>query len=98
MSSFTERKTLSFGENDKELYEFCMKNSENIGIKFATFVKQVLREKMQQKDEPLEEVIERKIEDYLKNKNILLEDKKEQKPKFNAEDKSALLSYMNIKK
>jgi hypothetical protein len=90
------RKTVSFGENDQDLLEFCMNNSERKGIKFATYVKQVLREKLEQGSESIESIIDKRIEEYLKAKNLKLEERA--MTEFKKEDKNALANFMKNQK
>lgn len=97
---FLKRKTLNFGEDDKGLYDFCKSNSEDKGIKFATYIKQILREKMNESELTLEEKIDKRIEKYFKNKEIKLEGKDptaatdENKIEYTKQDVNALKAFM----
>lgn len=73
-----------------------MNNSERKGIKFATYVKQVLREKMNQRNESIESIIDKRIEQYFKNKDVKIEEKAVSK--YDDEDKAALFKMMNRKR
>ena len=95
-----KRKTVSFGDNEQDLYDFCIENSEKKGKKFATFVKEVLREKMEN-NEPLETVIDKRIEKYLKNKNVTINRPMEEEKaisKYDDDDKNMLKSFLKKKK
>ncbi|MCB2308879.1 hypothetical protein LGL08_20660 [Clostridium estertheticum] len=95
------RKTLSFGENEQDLYDFCMENSEKQGKKFATFVKDVLRGRMNN-EEPLESLIDKRIKEYLKDKNVTVDVVEEENAisisKYDDDDKSSLKNFLTGKK
>lgn len=92
-----ERVTISFSsKTEKDLYDFCYKNSTKIGKKFATFIKDVLREKMTQGNETIESIIDKRIEQYFKNKDVKIEEKAVSK--YDDEDKAALFKMMNRKR
>lgn len=91
-----KRKTVSFGDNEQDLYNFCIENSEKKGKKFTAFVKEVLREKMEQ-NEPLETIIDKRIEKYLEDKNITINKSIEEEKsisKYSDEDKGYLNRFL----
>ncbi|MFL0198282.1 hypothetical protein ACJDU8_22355 [Clostridium sp. WILCCON 0269] len=95
-----KRKTVSFGDGEQDLYDFCIENSEKKGKKFTAFVKEVLREKMDQ-NESLETIIDKRIEEYLKTRNIAVNKtvkKEETISKFDDEDMTALSRFINKKR
>jgi hypothetical protein len=94
------RKTVSFGENEQDLYDFCIENSEKQGKKFATFVKEVLRGRMNN-EEPLESLIDKRIKEYLKDKNVTIDTFIEEEKaisKYDDDDKTSLKNFLKTKK
>ena len=86
------RKTIPFGPAEKDLYKYAIEQCNLEGIKFATYVKKLIR-KSKNSNSDLE--IEKILDKYFKDKDIRInKDDTKVKPKYNEEDKSALLNFM----
>ena len=94
-TSEINRKTIPFGPNERELFDYAENQCRIEGIKFATYVKKLIR---QAKDHPISVTadLEKVLDDYFKHKNINIEEKEKalDSVKFNTSDKSALLNFM----
>ena len=88
------RKTVNFNDDEKYLYDFAEQMASEEGVKFATWVKRLIKKEMDQ--ESLEDKIDRRIEEYLKNKNLVAAEEEETTAtKYTKDDKNALLGFMS---
>lgn len=88
------RKTIPFGPSEKDLYNYAIKQCELDGIKFATYVKKLIRESRD--NTSLDSLLEKKLDKYFSDKNFTFDNSKtkETTQKFKKEDKKALLNFM----
>lgn len=91
------RKTIPFGPSEQELYDYVVEQCNLEGIKFAPFIKKLIR---QSKDKPVatEKNLEKVLDDYFKNKKVNIESQEETTldiDKISNDDKSALFNFMN---
>ena len=89
------RKTVPFGPTEQELYNYAMDQCDLEGLKFATYVKKLIK---QSKEQPLtnEPNFEKILDQYFKDKDITISDKEKaiDNVSFTKNDKSALLNFM----
>lgn len=86
------RKTIPFGPSEKDLYDYAVKQCELDGIKFATYVKKLIRESRD--NSSLDSLLEKKLDKYFSDKNFTINNPEIKKQKFDKEDKKALLNFM----
>jgi hypothetical protein len=89
------RKTIPFGPSEQDLYDYVVEQCNLEGIKFAYFIKRLIR---QSKDQPMsvDDKLEKVLDDYFKNKNINIKESEKSLDivNFNTNDISALLTFM----
>lgn len=93
------RKTVSFGPSEKKLYEDFEELCNNEKIKFATYVKKLIKEHLE--GSPKNQDIESILDKYFKNKNITLENKNDtvdNKNSYTQEDKVAVFNFIKRNK
>jgi hypothetical protein len=90
-----KRKTVPFGPKEQDLLEYTNDIYKHDGIKFATYVKKLIRKDMSQQTS-FDSRIEQILDEYFKNKNISIEENKEvtNKTNYTVEDKSALAKFI----
>jgi hypothetical protein len=81
------RKTIYFSESEDKLLKHVSDHASN----FAAYIKDLIKKDMEK--EPFKETVIKIIEDYLKNKQITVNDI-EKEIKFNNEDINALNKFM----
>jgi hypothetical protein len=89
------RKTIPFGPAEQELYKYAIEQCNLQGIKFATYVKKLIRDA--KNNTSLDSVLEKKLDKYFKNKNVSINKNDtgaNTNTKYKKEDKSALLNFL----
>lgn len=89
------RKTVPFGPSEHDLYDYVVKQCNLEGIKFATYVKKLIRES-KDNSASLGSLLEKKLDQYFKDKDISISNNPEPKvaKKYKKEDKQALLNFL----